>query len=429
MQYLILYLLFFIVTPIYSQNLIPVGKGWAGNSVNTVVFRKNSIVSYKDLQYASYYDSSGHVVIAKRKLNSNKWLIKQTPLKGNIKDAHNSISIMVDGDGFVHIAWDHHGNQLHYTKSIQPGSVEFAEEQSMTGKDEQKVTYPEFYKLANGDLLFLYRDGSSGRGNLILNRYYTKTKKWERINSNLLNGEGHRNAYWQACTDNKGSFHISWVWRESPDVYTNHDLCYARSDDGGKTWKQSTGREYQLPITAANAEYIVRIPQGSELINSTAMSANDDGNPYIATYWSDSSKIPQYRLVFFDGKKWNVRQVSNRTTSFVLSGAGTKKIPIARPQVLVKGQNVFIIFRDEERGNKVSVFINDDTKLTKWTARDLTNIPVGQWEPSFDTELWRTKKILDLFVQYTGQGDGERTENINSQMVNILHWDMSTNKK
>ncbi|MGO8055575.1 BNR-4 repeat-containing protein, partial [Rhizobium leguminosarum] len=61
-----------------------------------------------------------------------------------------------------------------------------------------------------------------------------------------------------------------------------HDICYARSKDGGKTWEKSSGEKYQSPITAANAEYALRIPQKSELINQTSMFADAQGNPYIA---------------------------------------------------------------------------------------------------------------------------------------------------
>jgi hypothetical protein len=410
-------------TCIHSQKLVPIDEGWAGNTINTVVFRKNSVVSFKNIQYASYYDSSGHVVLAKRIHGSTNWEIKQTKFTGNIRDAHNSISIMTDGEGYLHLSWDHHGNRLHYTRNVRPGSLELMDEQPMTGKDETKVTYPEFYKLPNGDLLFLYRDGASGNGNLVLNRYHTKTKKWQRINSNLLDGEGKRNAYWQACVDNKGAFHISWVWRESPDVASNHDLCYAKSIDGGNTWMQSNKKLYMLPINAANAEYVIRIPQASELINSTSMGTDEDGRPYIVSYWRPANtKVPQFHLVHFDNNKWNVVQVSQRITPFSLSGAGTKKIPISRPQVAVNGKNVFMIFRDQERSDKVSIAYCKDISTGTWTTIDLTDQSTGQWEPSFDTELWRNKKLLNIFVQRTGQGDGEKIENLRPQMVNILEW-------
>lgn len=423
MRLLLLLILFLAHGCVYGQDLIPIGPGWSGTTVNTVVFRKNSVVSHGNTQYASYYDSTGHVVLAKRLHGTGRWEIRRTEFTGNIKDAHNSISIMVDGDGYLHLAWDHHNNPLHYTRSKQPGSLDLMKSQPMTGSNESKLTYPEFFKLANGDLLFLYREGSSGNGNLVLNRYRLRTKTWETVNNNLLDGEGERNAYWQACVDDKGTFHISWVWRETPDVASNHDLCYAKSSDGGRTWTRSDGTSYQLPISDANAEYIVKIPQGSELINATSMSTDDKGRPYIGTYWRPKgTRVPQYQLVYFDGHKWNIRQLSKRTTPFSLSGGGTKKIPISRPQVMVDGKTVLFIFRDVERGNKVSMFISSDIEKNIWKTVDLTSYTIGQSEPSFDTESWRSKKLLHLFVQRTGQGDAETVEDMSPQMVSILEW-------
>ena len=87
------------------SNLVPVGKGWAGNSINAVIFRRNSIVSHQNVQYAAFYDDHANVVLAKRKLGTEKWQVRQTKYKGNIRDAHNSISMMVDGEGILHLAW------------------------------------------------------------------------------------------------------------------------------------------------------------------------------------------------------------------------------------------------------------------------------------------------------------------------------------
>ena len=105
----------------------------------------------------------------------------------------------------------------------------------MTGKDEDDVTYPEFYRMPDGDLLFVYRSGASGRGNLVLNRYDLKSRKWTRVQDVLIDGENQRNAYWQLYMDKAGVIHLSWVWRETWMVETNHDLCYAYSPDEGKT--------------------------------------------------------------------------------------------------------------------------------------------------------------------------------------------------
>jgi hypothetical protein len=419
--------LFLLPALAQGQTLVPVAKAWAQNSINAVVFRRNSLVTHNNTQYIAFYNQQGKLVLGKRKIGSTQWELKETPYSGNIRDAHNSISIMVDGKGYLHISWDHHNQQLNYCKSIAPGSLELTAKIPMTGSHENKVTYPEFYRLPNGNLLFFYRDGASGNGNLMLNRYEVKTGKWEQVQNGWISGEGQRNAYWQVTTDALGTIHISWVWRETGDVATNHDMGYARSRDGGKTWEKSTGEKYSLPITEATAEYACRIPQKSELINSTSMSADDAGHPYIVTYWrEEGATIPQYHLVYNDGKTWHVKQLSDRKTPFSLSGGGTKRIPISRPQIVVQSgkgiSRAVVIYRDEERGAVVTASICNDLAKNVWTVKDLTTETVGQWEPSYDTELWLKKKVLHLFVERVEQGDGETTNKLEPQEVRVLEW-------
>ncbi len=416
--------------PLFAQQIknvktIFVDSGWAGNSVNTVVFRKNSLSTYKDTQFISFYNQDGYVVLGKRTLGKAKWTLQTTGFKGRIADAHNSISIITDGDGYLHLAWNHHANALHYSKSVAPGSLQMTDEMAMTGITESAVTYPEFYTLPNGNLLFFYRDGRSGQGNLVINRYDVKTKTWVQLHKNLIDGEGQRNAYWQAFVDVKGIVHLSWVWRETADVATNHDLCYARSTDGGLTWQNSHHEKYALPINAATAEYVCRIPQKSELINQTSMCADDDGNPVIASYWKDQGdSIPQYHIVYKIKEDWKVNNLGFRKTAFSLSGAGTKRIPISRPQVVsFKNKNstaVALIFRDEERGSKVSMAVNKDISLNNWQIEDLSETSVGSWEPTYDTELWKQKKQLQLFIQFTDQKDAEGKAGILPQPVQVM---------
>ncbi len=404
-----------------NVHMLEVGEGYSQTSVNTAVFRNNSLVTQGDEQYISYYDADGYLVLGKRKLDSETWTLHRTQYQGNVKDGHNIVSMMLDGDGYLHISFDHHGHPLNYCRSLSPYSLELGEKEPMTGVDEENVTYPEFYRLSGGDLLFAYRSGASGRGNLVLNRYALKSKKWTRVQDVLIDGENERNAYWQLYVDEAGTIHLSWVWRETWLVETNHDLCYARSFDNGVTWYKTDGTKYELPIRQANAEYACRIPQNSELINQTSMSADAKGNPYIATYWRDTdSEVPQYRIVWHDGEAWHSRQVTQRATPFSLKGGGTKMIPIARPRIVVDKGKAFYIFRDEERGSKVSLAYTQDVANEAWQFFDLTDYAVDAWEPSHDTELWKTQKRLCLFVQHTKQGDGERTVEFAPQPVYVL---------
>jgi len=418
--------LFLIGITGYPQKLVPAGKrGYSQTSVNTAIFRKNSIVTHNGIQYIAFYDENGYLTLGKRELGNTQWTFYLSQYKGNCEDAHNVISIMVDGEGFLHVAFNHHGSSLNYCRSLRPGSLILGNKEIMVGRDETEVTYPEFYRLTNGDLIFVYRSGGSGRGNLIMNRYEAKTKTWRRVQDVLIDGENERNAYWQLYVDNVNTIHLSWVWRETPDVATNHDLCYACSRDGGVTWEKSDGEKYRLPITVENAEYVWHIPQDSELINQTGMCADENGNPFIATYWRDQdSTVPQYRLVWFDGETWHMQQVFERKTPFTLKGGGTKRIPISRPQLVIDNErgknNLYYIFRDEERGGRVSLASTRDLENGVWETRDLTDFSVGAWEPTYDTELWREEHKLHLFVQHTDQGDGEKTGLLSPQPVYIL---------
>ena len=407
-----------------AQRLVEVGKGYSCTSVNTAVFRNSSLVTFKRHQYIAYYDGDGYMVLGKRRLGTDHWTLLRSAYKGNVSDAHNVISLMVDGDGYLHVSFDQHGQKLNYCRSVAPESLRLGSKEPMTGKDEADVTYPEFYRLSNGDLLFAYRSGKSGRGNLVLNRYDLKQRRWLRVQDVLIDGEGQRNAYWQLYVDTHDVIHLSWVWRESWLVETNHDLCYACSSDGGRTWRRANGEAYDLPIRQANAEYACRIPRRSELINQTGMSADADGHPYIVTYWrSKQSAVPRYYLVWHDGTAWHHRVILNRTRPFSLQGGGTKMIPISRPRIVVDRGKAFVFFRDAERGSKVSMAYTSDLVEGEWQVTDLTGFSVDAWEPTLDTELWKQKRRLHLFVQQTHQGDGERTVAAEPTPVYVLEID------
>ena len=400
-----------------QTRVVPIGLGWSKNSVNATVFRESSVTSFGETQYVAYYDGDSTMVIAKRKLSSTVWERNRTQYKGNTSDAHNGISIGVDGSGLLHVSWNHHGNRLNYATAVAPGSIELGERQSMTGSLENSVTYPQFFNLPDGRLLFFYRDGGSGNGNLVLNRYNPAIEKWQQLHANLIDGEGERNAYWQACVDEYGGLHISWVWRETGDVATNHDLCYAYSEDAGVTWRRSDGSVYEGKINEQNAQVVARIPQNSELINQTSMAAKES-HLVIAGYWRPSgASAPQVMLVSLTDGGWKTEQVSDRTLDFKLSGGGTKRLSLSRPQVMVGKAGPLVVYRDEERGGRV---VLARKKEGAWTLTDLTSESVGMWEPTYDRALWKHKGELHLFLQKVDQIDAEGLADTEPTVVSVL---------
>jgi hypothetical protein len=393
---------------------------WAGSSVNVLANQSNTLITEGSVQYAAFYDADRHLVLAKRTLGTDQWVTAKTQYTGNVADAHNTVALAVDGAGFLHVAWDHHNNPLNYARGTAPGSLELGPKQPMTGTLEEQVTYPMFFRQPDGGLLFLYRDGRSGRGNVVLNRYdpgihsplSTRSSqlvsgRWHRVHDSLIDGEGARSAYLAATIDAQGGLHLAWNWRDSPDVATNHDLCYATSADGGVTWRTSTGAALSLPITAATAEYALKLPQNSTLMNPPSLATDPAGRPLIASYWANpDTGVPQFHVVRPDIKGWSVTQVTARTTPFELRGGGTKRPPISRAAIVAGEKSFHLIYRDDERGGRVVAVSTDDLAKPAWRTRELTLGSVGAWEPSLDLELWRRAGEVHLLIQPVEQQDG-----------------------
>ena len=76
----ILIISFILLLSVYAvaQQLVKVGDGYSCTSVNTTIFRNNSIVTHNNHQYISYYDAQGWLIIGKRKVGSQKWVIARS---------------------------------------------------------------------------------------------------------------------------------------------------------------------------------------------------------------------------------------------------------------------------------------------------------------------------------------------------------------
>ncbi|WP_159797284.1 BNR-4 repeat-containing protein [Puerhibacterium puerhi] len=414
------------------------GRGYAENTVNAASFRKESltsgVVAGVRVQYAAYYDDLGRVVIAKRVHDSDSWQTKTSSYRGPIQDAHNVISIGLDGQGYLHVSWGMHGHPLSYARTTTAGGLALGPKQSMIGTLEDAVTYPQFLPTTDGDLFFLYRHGRSGNGDVVLNRLDVSANagagQWSRVADALISGENARSAYWQAVTDDKGRLHLSWTFRRTTNVATNSDVMYAVATDAtGRRWVRSDGTAYALPITQATAEKVARVPEGSNLMNQTAMTLDDAGQPFIATYLNtelNKGGTTQYAVIRHDDAGWHTTFTGFRSTAADLAGNGTLALPLSRPNIAVRGTGaqaqVFLMLRDAERGNVATVARTQAGGIgaNRWELRDLTAGPVHSWEPTYDTRLWHDEGVLELYLQYAAQGNHETTVPTSAAQVYVV---------
>lgn len=226
-----------------------------GEQLSGQQFQTDGIHTYKGYQYTVYYNSERNVCISRRKLPVGRWEEVVLPYKNAVDDAHNVIVMGIcRNDGTIHLAYDHHNDNLHYSYSIagsanDPANMpwlasSFAPTTNVLDSAVPDVTYPRFISKPDGNLLFECRFHYSGYGDSYLREYNASSKTWILI-GRYVQGEDvtpDACAYINGMTyDKNGRMHVSWCWRDDFGGGSNHDFYYAYSDDHGRTWNNDKG--------------------------------------------------------------------------------------------------------------------------------------------------------------------------------------------
>lgn len=410
------------------------GDAWAGNSINTAIFRHHGILSHHGRQLTGFYVDEHTLRLVLRDLNTDSVSTHDLGGTYNLSDAHNAISFGVDRANYFHICYDHHATELRYRRSARPNDItSWSDELPMTGKAEERVTYPTFIEPHHGfPLTLLYRDGGHNKGSARLKFYDEVSESWTDLSSPILNGSESKpwtsNAYWNhPAIGSDGSVHLSFVWRThtlgEKERINNIDIGYACSPDSGMTWFTSKGRSYQLPVTQVNAETVHPVSPGSNLINQCSMALDSRNHPHIVFYADDLHGVPQYQHLRFDGQEWHHQIVSQRVQPFVLQGSGTLRIPISRPEIVIdRLDNVYMINRaDDSQGRMVVTFLPaHDYKWLPENVEILWDQDVGLAEPLIDRIRWSQDNILSLLVQYNDQPDHEGVMQTSDRPVRLV---------
>lgn len=297
---------------------VDIADVWSGDPVGF------ALVTQGNRQFAAFYDANQNMTIAARTLDSTSWQLVRLPTVVGW-DSHNYIAMAIDSGGFIHVAGNMHAVPLIYFRTTAPFDIStFQRVTAMVGTNESSCTYPQFIHGPNGDFVFAYRDGVSGNGNYVFNVYDVPTKRWTRLlNTPLTDGQGLRNAYPDGPTlGPDGWWHLVYVWRETGDASTNHDLSYARSKDL-VSWETGTGKALTLPITLATSDIVDAVPQNGGIINNNTKVGFDSQNrPVVAYHKYDAAGNTQLYNARVEGGKWVTHQTSNWTYRWNIGGTG-----------------------------------------------------------------------------------------------------------
>ncbi len=309
-----------------DEAVIADDSAWA--AFNWASFDQDKVVSLNGYQYGVYWDADRLLTVARRDLETgdvdvlrfDEYVLAEGLSESQQRNGHrNTVVGMSPGDGRLHLSWDHHNNDLNYTRSregfltdppVEMSAGDFEPQQPLMQDAPQRVTYPRFFNDHEDNLYFFYRSGGSGAGDIAIFEYDDAHGAWSIISDRLFGREGvyppwndseSRNAYMHDLLfDNEGRLHITWVYREVAASWaSNHDLHYAYSDDQGRTWKNNDGeviadtREGEQITIDSPGIVVWEIPVFSWLMNQCAMTLDSNNNPHVATYHMEEPYEPE----------------------------------------------------------------------------------------------------------------------------------------
>ncbi|KAI0599045.1 hypothetical protein F4775DRAFT_600473 [Biscogniauxia sp. FL1348] len=302
-------------------------------AINGYAFQQDAIQSCNGWQYSCFYSSLPgsaepeplYVHLSRRELPHGSWeTLVFDDYPQTTDDGHNTVQLGVcPGDGTIHLSYDHHCDRLHYRHSL-PGvattpsafpwtpSLFTATLAHLPGLAEspqlEPITYPRFVALG-GDLVFSFRTGKAGLGDDHLAVYRGSASAYGPPPPGVFIRGEWCNAYVHGLDagGGGGTLYATWVWRgfvwyrgwDDPgdaqhkqqagpnSAANNHDICFAWSGDGGRTWRNGAGDlvgdlDAARPIVPGAPGIVAfAIPKGSGLTNQEAQAVDRAGGVHV----------------------------------------------------------------------------------------------------------------------------------------------------
>ena len=386
---------------------LDVSPVWSGHPVGF------TLLTHPPYQYVAYYDDKRRMMVASRTLDRLKWHYAKLPESVGW-DSHNFVTMTIDDEGYLHLSGNMHSVPLIYFRTSRPHDIDsFMRIPSMVGIAEDRCTYPHFFRGADDELIFTYRDGGSGDGDQIYNVYDHGSKTWRRLlDKPLMGGKGERNAYLHGPKRGPdGFFHLCWVWRETWDCLTNHDPSYARSRDLVH-WETSDGTELDLPITLKTGEIIDSVPIGGGILNGNVVLGFDSQNrPVISYHKCDAKGFNQIYNARREKDGWEIYLTSDWQYRWDFKGGGAIPFGIRINPVKVESKG-----RLSQSYNHVK-YGSGTWLLDEETFKILGELPRP---PAFPADLERVQtKFPGMRVTWSGDRGGSEETGVRY----IMRWE------
>ncbi|GIF74441.1 hypothetical protein Asi02nite_39590 [Asanoa siamensis] len=286
-------------------------------SVNIASFQQDGLLTHGNYQYVAWYRSDGRATVSRRSLPGGNWQSLELDGFLDANDSHNTISMAVTpSDNRLHIALGTHAAAQLYIRSVPGLATGNATWSSRSFEGLRRAlpgasgapttwTYPQF-ELVGGRMLLTFREGGSNNGRQALLRYNDDPGgTWTFLGlftdstgsyTSPFGASPSRNMYPHGFTRNpvNGDLVMTFTWREQSSAWChpgglgNHDIGYARSSDGGRTWVNNGGTTIGTTgsadrIALSDPHVVVPIPINQGMINSEAQAFDSTGRIHVMT--------------------------------------------------------------------------------------------------------------------------------------------------
>jgi hypothetical protein len=315
---------------------------------------QTAIVSRHGSIYFAYVDDNLQAIIAKKAPNG---AITTSIITTGIKaDPHNSPSIGIDAEGYIHWAGNMHNDPMRYFRSTLPYDItSFVQLNGDTLNGGMYgvngVSYGRFILSRRGTLMFISRQrvstvadgwvpgGQSGhiqvynpdtkkwieRGGLnysflsdkgitisggMDSKHQVKAVFWDNSGAGPLPNNGYQGYKIRVVFDKNNRMHMAWTVAKNPvysrdnnDVANAHThLMYAFSDDEGITWRRTDGigGNLVLPITTETGELIYTEDPSVNTIrmfNGAFVTFDGSNFPCVMAWSGSNGRIMVFRNV------------------------------------------------------------------------------------------------------------------------------------
>jgi hypothetical protein len=222
-----------------------------------------------------------------------------------------------------------------------------------------------------------------------------------------------------------GKLHTTWVWREWTQG-PNHDLMYACSEDGGRTWFNNAGKALMVPPNVESPGIIVKeIGRGYGLMNNQGQAVDSEGRIHVVMWHCTDASLKEagskpgeytwgppearrYHHYWRDTNgKWEHRELpwiaGNRPKLFIDNNNNAILIYGAKQKSSNMDYGIYFA-----SGDLVMAAATAASKWTDWKVIFTENGPFGN-EMLGDFYRWKSEGILSVMVQETPPEPGVST--------------------